>query len=279
MNRWFTCIALFAATICLFSCNNQPSKDHGPIVLGDSSTIVTETDPARLQDMVTDVTPTTTIAPEPIDTPATAQAEVKTDTPKTAAAPEPEKVQPAKDVAGLRAEFKDVTVVIPGVTAKIAGSGNLANANGAVYSFISGNINGNTLKITGSVTKVSQRYQSVVVLKNDMGELPLETLSLTTGWETVKGSGGNYRITDLDEKSLEREEANKSQIQAAVRKAAQRRRMSRRRIDDWVSSVRNVRNTEQRPLTVVLRSVMWKIDGKDASGRAFSKQIRIDIPM
>ena len=131
----------------------------------------------------------------------------------------------------------------------------------------------------GTVTKVSQRYQSVVVVKNELGTLPLETLSTTTSWEVLKGMNNIYRITGLDEKSLDYPDANRGTIQSAVKKAAQRRRMSRKKVEEWVSSVHNVRSTNQKPLTVMLRSVMWKIDGKDANGRIFSKQIRIDVPM
>src|ERR1022692_2514778 len=52
-----THFALAAVAVVFFSCNSMPSKNHGPIVLGDSSTIVTETDPDKLHDLVTDLQP------------------------------------------------------------------------------------------------------------------------------------------------------------------------------------------------------------------------------
>ena len=269
-----------AAATLLHSCSDTGPANNGPITMGDSATIVTESDQQQLKDLVTDLQPTIS---ESKDT--TATAEQKTveqkapDTVKKTAVAETPKQQPTADVSGLKADFKDVSILIPNLNAKLSGNPNLQRANGAVYSFVSGNINGNLLKIMGNVTKVSQRYQSVVMLKNNIGSLPLETLSTTTSWEPVKGLNNIYRITGLDEKSLDYPEANRGTIQNAVRKAAQRRRMSRRRVQEWVSSVRNVRSTNQKPLTVMLRSVMWKIDGKDANGRIFSKQIRIDIPM
>lgn len=273
-------LVLLVAVVSLFSCKNRPSQNHGPIILGDSSTIVTEKDPSKLQDLVTDLQPTIPEHKDTTEAVADKKPEQKAaDTAKKAVAAETPKQQPVAEVAGLKAEFKEVTILIPGLNAKQAGRANLQNANGAVYSFVSGNINGNMLKVTGTVTKVSQRYQSVVVLKNDMGTLPLETLSMTTDWEALKGANNVYRITDLDEKSLDHPDANRGTIQNAVRKAAQRRRMSRRRVQEWVNSAHNVRSANQKPLTVMLRSVMWKIDGKDANGRIFSKQIRIDIPM
>ena len=280
MNIRVTHIALLAAMTFLFSCKDMPSKNHGPIVLGDSSTIVTESDPQKLKDLVTDLQPVIP-APENADSIAKATAEATADSAKKAktvtAVPAP--VHPMPDVAGLKAEFKEVTILIPGVNARQAGRPNLKNANGAVYTLTSGNLNGNSIRVTGNVTKVSQRYQSVIVLKNEMGTLMIDALGSTTDWASLKGSSNQYKITDLDTKSLDFPNVNNNAIRNAVGKAAKRRRYSRRKVEEWVSSVHKVRAANQKPLYVMLRSVMWKIDGKDANGRIFSKQIRIDMPM
>ena len=69
----------------------------------------------------------------------------------------------------MTGEFKDVTMIIPGLTVKQAGNPNLEKANGAVYTLNDGTVNGATMRIIGTVTKVSQRYQSVVVLKTEDG--------------------------------------------------------------------------------------------------------------
>ena len=118
-----------------------------------------------------------------------------------------------------------------------------------------------------------------MVLKNELGMLPLETLTSTTSWTPLKGMNNIYQISGLDEKSLEYPDVNRNEIRNAISKATRRRHMSRRKMQEWESSVRNVRAANQKPLFVVLRSVMWKIDGKDADGKIFSKQIRIDIPL
>ena len=275
-------IALLAGSV-FFSCKNMPPQNHGPIVLGDSSTIVTENDPQKLKDLVTDLQPVIPV-PENKDsaenkTPAADTSKKTTTTATTPAAKPAQPAQGLPNVAGLRADFKDVSVLIPGVNAKLAGKPNLEKANGAVYSFNSGEIEGNTLRVTGNVTKVSQRYQSIVVLKNELGTLPVESLSVTTDWETVKGSNNQYKITDLDAKSLEYPHVNGNAIRSAVGKAAKRHRFSHRKVQEWENSVHHLKAVNQKPLYIMLRSVMWKIDGKDANGKMFSKQIRIDVPM
>ena len=279
MNIRVNHIALLSGMVLLlFSCKDMPSKNHGPIVLGDSATIVTEKDPQRLKDLVTDLQPVIP-APENKDTAENKTAAAKDTVQKTKPTAPAPPTQSLPDVAGLKADFKEVSVLIPGLNAKQAGRPNLQNANGAVYSLVSGNVNGNTIRVTGNVTKVSQRYQTAVVLKNEMGTLLIESLSSTTDWEALKGNNNQYRITDLDPKSLDHINANANTIRNAVAKAAKRRRYSRRKVQEWVESVHRVRAVNQKPLYVMLRSVMWKIDGKDANGKIFSKQVRIDMPL
>lgn len=276
MNKRVSHIALFSGIISLlFSCKDHPSNNHGPIVLGDTSTIVTENDPQRLKDLVVDLQP---VIPPPSENDSAGKAPAAIDTLKKAKPAIPAE-QPLPDVAGLKAEFKEVTVLIPGVNAKQAGRADLQRANGAVYTFVSGNINGSTIRVTGNITRVLQRYQTTVVLKNEMGTMAIDPLSTTTGWEALKGSNNQFKITDLDQKSLDYPEVSAAGIRNAVMKAAKRHRYSRRKVEEWVYSVRRVRSVNQKPMYVMLRSVMWKIDGKDANGRMFSKQIRIDMPL
>ena len=268
----------------LYACKNTPSKNHGPIVLGDSTTIVTADDPDQLKDLVTDLKPVITHSEKDSDEAKPEQP--KQDTAKDKKTAQVQQQQAAQQQAalpntpGLKAEFKDISVLLPNVTARQSGNPNLKNANGAVYTLVSGNINGNLLRLTGNVTKVSQRYQSIVVLKYENASMPLDALTTTTNWEQMKGSNNVYHISGLDGSSLDYpEDANANTIRNAVTKAAQRRRMNRKKAQEWINSVHHVRAANQKPLVVTLRSVMWKIDGKDASGRPFSKQIRIDIPM
>ncbi len=277
-------IALMAGAVCASSCNNMNQQNNRPIVLGDSSTIVTEKDPKKLQDLVADLKPDIPTAENKDTTPvAQTPTQKAADTAKktTTAVPVQKQAQPEVSAqGGLTVDFNIASLIIPNVVAKQAGNPDLSHANGAVYTLVSGNLSGNLLKVTANVTKVSQRYQSVVVLKTDMGTLPLETLSTTTAWEALKGTNNNiYKATGLDDKSLEVPEANKNTIRSAVEKAARRHRMSRKKIQEWQEEVHNVRSADQKPLFTTLRSVMWKIDGKDANGKIFSKQIRIDIPL
>ena len=285
-------ILLVVAGVLFFaSCDDNKPTGSGAIVLGDSSVIVTESDPQQLKDLVTDLQPVIPPAenkdedpgaaenkPDSSHKPMPAQAGGVASASTTPTQPTPV----AKIVSsgpGLKAEFKDVTIIIPGLAVKQAGNPNLENANGVVYTLNDGNVNGATMRIIGTVTKVSQRYQSVVMLKTEDGTFPLDALSLTTKWEPVTGNNNTYRISGLDAKSLKVYDADARDIKSAVQRMTQRRRMSRKTAQEIQKSVQNLRSTNQKPLSVEFRAVMWKVDGKDTNGRPFSKQIRIDVPM
>ena len=281
MNICYKYFLLGVGCIYLLSCNNAPSKNHGPIILGDSSTIVTEADPRRLQDLVTDLTPDipTTTAKDSAknsgnaavkDTSNKPPATVATQTPPPAALPAGQ---------GLRADFREVTFLIPGISAKIAGNANLEKANGAVYTLNGTAFTGNMVRTTGNVSKVSLRYQSIVILRSKNGILPLDNLTETTSWAQIKGGNGSYPITGLNEAALEYPTANNSAIKNAVNKVCNRRHLTRKRTQEWLNMVSNVKAANQAPLVVTLRSIMWKVDGKDDKGKIYSKQIRVDVPM
>lgn len=286
-NRFSNILLLSGALlISLSACNNNnASKTKGPIVLGDSSAIVTEGDPQKLKDIVTDLQPQIPPAEEapeenrPADTTTAAKpAEVQQAPQQQTTAAKPP-AQPALDGAGLKAAFKDVTVLIPNLNAKQAGNRNLERANGAVYTYNDGNINGNLLKVSGNVTKVSMRYQTTVVLRTEYGPYTIDGLQTNTEWEQMKGGNGTYPITGLDARSLEYSDAGPAAIRNAVERALRRHRVSRRKIGEIMDDLHHVRSANQKPLFVLLRSVMWKIDGKDDRGRMYSKQIRIDMPI
>jgi hypothetical protein len=278
-----TKLTIYAIAVLLASCKDTPNGSHGPIKFGDPATIVTESDSTRLQDLVSDLKPAPAEPPVAATVSAATSSHTNTTTPTHTAtvAPSPLPTSQALAGNGLKIEFKEVSILLPNVTAKQFGKTDLSRANGAVYSWVSGTIPGNMLKVSGAtITKVSQRYQVVSVLEGKNGDLPLESLGATTSWVAMQGSAGSYPVRGLAEKELTVPAGNENAIKNAVTKSARARRLSHSKTQEWLQVLgKNVRTANQRPLVVSLRSVMWKIDGKDAQGKMFSKQIRIDFPM
>lgn len=261
------------------ACGNEKSnkKAEGePIVLGDPSTIITEQDSNYLKDMVVDLKPNEAA----VDTLATNKRAdslaKKADTATAKKAPPQETDKPQGN--GLNIAFKEVNVFLPGVSGNPAGGSKPETGSSATYQLTGGAINGNTLRISGAaITNVSMRYQSGVNIKNNLGTLELDGLGSTSGWKTIKGSGGNYSISGLEANKLTTARVTQQSVRNAISKEARQRRMNRKTQQQWLNSVKNVRSANQKPLETVLSAVMFKIDGKDKAGKSFSKQVRIDL--
>jgi hypothetical protein len=281
MRLRFTCLVLIAAAPVFFSCTEErKTSTDGPIVLGDSTTMVMERDSQYLRDVVPEYKPAKVLESMPKDT-AVAAAPAPTDTAAAVAQEEPmeSRTAPAEPQEapethkgkGLTIDFKEVNIFIPNITAR---------GSGSAYSLKSGSLNGKQINISGAVVqKISQRYQSTVIAKSNLGTLVLDNLGTTSGWQPLRGNGRLFTITGLDAGRLSTARITPATVQNAVSRAARRNRISRSAEQKWLASVHNVRSANQRPLSVKLRSVMWKIDGKTSNGKPFSRQVRMDLPI
>jgi hypothetical protein len=266
----------FAGSLFFTGCNNSSENEKAggkPIVIGDPSSIVTENDTNYLKDMVADLKPNEMF----VDTPqATADTTKKADTVAKA-----EKTPPpaeAPKTSGLTAAFKEVTITFPGLSGKMAGKEqDLQKASGITYQLTGGNVSGSSLQVSGAtVTNVSMRYQTDISIKSNIGTLPLDKLSSTTGWKTIKGNN-TYKIAIPADNQLETARVNQNTVKNAINKAARQKRLNKKTQQQWLNSVKNVKSASQKPMAVSVRAVMFKIDGKDKAGKSFSKQVRIDL--
>lgn len=278
-------ILLITVLSVVTACSSKRGqKSHGAIVLGDSSTIVTETDEQYLRDNTNDYQPSYKRAAEEAPAPS-ADTLTITGPDKQAVVvarqqPEPAPAQQPKN--GLTVAFKGVSVFIPGITVKSFRNQDPASVNGVSYSLTSGELPGNTLQLDGAkIEKVMQRYQTVVVLDDrEVGDMLLTGLGRhNSDWEPLKGAGKSYRITGLDNKNLEFNKVSANAIQKAIQRAARSNRISRKEETQLLKRVRNINSVKQLPLSIRLQSVVWRITGRDATGRSISKELRIDLPV
>jgi hypothetical protein len=245
-------------------------------VLGDSSTIVTEQDSLALRDLVTDLKPN---IPAESDNPDSAQAAATDTTKKNDDIPIATAGQNIPAGNGLTVEFNEATIFIPNITTRSYRNQDPKKGSGVSYQLTGGNLNGGQLKIiSGTITKVSQHYQTGVVIKNNLGTLPLDALTTTTSWMPMKGANGVYNITDLDPQKVEHPDASASEIRKATERALRTHRVNRRKYNEWLNSIRSVRSVNDAPMKIVIRNVVWKIEGRDTNGKPFQKQLRLDLP-
>lgn len=292
MRLRFTYIPIAVCSILfLASCASSSTTQEQPILLGDSSVIVTETDSAYLHDVVLDVskvrpagkdtiaiptdTPVITTVP-PADTTIVGTKAIAQNEAKEEETPQADE-QPSG--SGLAVVFKQISVFIPDIKTRTYKKQNTQNANSVTYQLTNGTLNGKQIRVSGgTVQEISQKVQTIVIAKNELGTLPLESLTTTSGWETLRGNKNVFTIDGLKASELPAPKVSTTTIRNAVAKAARSQRMKKATEQKWLSSLKNVRSARQKPLRIALRSVTWKIEGKDAKGRAYQKQIRIDIP-
>src|SRR5690606_4351510 len=119
----------------------------------------------------------------------------------------------------------------------------LQKARSATYELTGGNLPGAKLQTTGgTVSKVSQRYETMIVLKRGNDELPLESLGkYTSAWQALSGSKGTYTIAGLEPSKLGFKRASATAIRNAVQQAARKQRLSRQKTQEWLNAVRNMR--------------------------------------
>ncbi len=272
-------VIFIAVTLSACGGSNDPTGQAPPIEMGDPATIVTETDSQYLADVVNDLNMTSsrpvTIASTEKDMPATTTTDSTQQ--QVAAATMPE--TPVTG-AGLEVPFPQVTFFIPGISTKTYKEPNLETDYGASYELTEGSLVGNKITIQGAeINDVYMRYQTIIVARNKLGTLPLESLRKLTDWKKVQGTNSVYKIEGLEENKLQGLKVSNKAIRNAVSRDARRRNWSRNGIQQWLNAVRKTKNTTQAPMHTELRSVMWKVNGKDANGRPFTRQLRIDVPI
>ena len=104
----------------------------------------------------------------------------------------------------MKAPFPQVTFFIPGIDTKTYREPNLEADYGASYELTEGSLVGNTITITGAeINDVYMRYQTIIVARNDLGTLPLESLRKLTDWKKVSGNNGVYKIQGLEPGKLQ----------------------------------------------------------------------------
>lgn len=248
--------------------DSAPTK-RGAIVFGDSSMIVTETDPKYLNDNVADFQPKAVPLAKDSSVPAA---------PESTALPATEASEPAKAEAPVATESigKELRIEIPGV----AGSHvDWDKRRGISVSVNAGAVKGKSLLVQGLTdVKVQQRVQSVVMIRlRRVGLVKLALPGDYSDWESLKGRNGSYPIKEA--RAAYGNKINPNSLRNAAQRLAKANRMNRRDTEELLRSLRNLRSANQRPLEPAIQSYIWRIDGKNSDGNSVHREIRVDFSL
>lgn len=275
--RFIPVVFLFGIAACQ-NISNQIQSTPDPIVLGDSSTIVTETDTNYLGDLVSDITPKEFIqsavekAPETQRQPATV-APTETAEPVT---------KPTVASSGASINFgQGVQVVITGITTKEFQQQNPEKDAGVSYAVATGDLLKSDMHISGlEDIKVKQRYQSYLVLSANNQQLSLQNMGgYLSDWAIMplKNDATESVVSMSGLANVKFKTVSNSTIKNAVRRAARSSRMSNTNLNQWLKAVSKTKSANDEPCVLKIDNVQWQISGKTKDGHRFFKTMRMDI--
>lgn len=269
------------------SCNEEKSnKDFKPIVFGDSSLIVTETDEQYLSNNVTDIeqrfipkeeTPSVDNAAAAI--PPTGQQKV-TDATNTVTT-ETSNPLPQQDEKGFTLKITpEASIVFTNIDAKELKTQNAIKENSLSYLQTEGDILQTKLVLVGaSEVSIQQRYQSKVIVKQNNAQIVLSSLGKhLSDWKTVKVNQNKTETLNKTEiNNPQYPKLNNAKIKVALDKALRSKKAKQAEKNKWHNVIKKVKSTKEAPCYIKVDNVQWIIKGKDKAGIPFQKNIRIDV--
>ena len=278
MKHYITAL-YFLACLGLQSCGETGLRytDAGAaIVLGDSGTIVTETDSYYLTDNIPDIELATSTTPPQPETPPPPDSTATSD---TAAARVPSNTEELK---GFTVDIGNATFILTGIEARELKKQDPVKDAGVSYLLVSGDIAKSSLVVTGSKeVTVQQRYQSRLTIQSSGEHLELESLGYyTDDWTKIAGNGNGattiFKLSHLGDPSYV--SVNHAKIQSATEQALKKKRAGPKTRQQWLTAIKNIKSTQDKACKIIVKNVQWKISGTDAKGQKFTKSLRLDIP-
>ncbi|MFT4061205.1 MAG: hypothetical protein QM642_02490 [Edaphocola sp.] len=267
------------ASLLLGGCGMEQSGNGGPLILGDSATIVTEKDSQYLKDDVMDIAP---VAAGSVNASQMGKIDTQSSAPTKVLPPadEPEHA-PNINAAGTALDFGGVKVVLSPLSTKEFKKQDPEKTNSLTYGITGGNVANSKIIVAGAgnVT-VRLRYQSHVQIKGKLGTLDLSNLGkYTSGWQNLSAiaqSGTQvFAIAGLAKPDFV--QIGNAQIKNAADRELRRHRNSSRTINSWMQEIRSIRKPGDEPSEVLLDNVQLQLRGTDAKGKSFSKLIRLEL--
>jgi len=284
MKHYITALC-FLACLGLQSCGETGLRytDAGAaIVLGDSSTIVTETDSYYLKDNIPDIELATSTAPPQVETPAQDSSTTADTTTAQTATPAPTSTINNEDFKGFTIDIGNATFILTGIEARELRKQDPIKDAGVSYLLVNGEITKANLVVTDSKdVTIQQRYQSRLMIQSSGERLELESLGYyTDGWKKVSGdvSGTTtvFKLNNLDAPAYIT--VNNAKIQSATEAALRKKKAGPKTRQQWMTTIKNIKSTQDKACTIIVKNVQWKISGIDAKGQKFTKNLRLDIP-
>jgi hypothetical protein len=254
-----------------FACKEHEPKSFAPIVLGDSTTIITETDTAYLSNITEDISPKRKYTSETHIT----KMMVEVDSMKKSQALE--SAQPGSyQVNGFIINFAECEVIFDGLAAHALNVSQNERATHSVsYLRDAGELMDMKLKVTGlQNTMVEQRLHTMLGVTHQDKTYVLHDLGkFITQWYNIAGKDNVF--ISLGRSSLAFHEVNQKKISLGLERELRKKKLDKDEIQEVLQTVKSIQNYSDAPCVIQIKSVQWRIRGV-RDGKKVQKLIQID---
>ena len=262
----------FLLLVFLSACKERP-KNAAPIILGDSTYIVTEQDTNYLQNLTEDIAPTKKKSAESQIT----KMMVQVDSLKSS-----QKMEEASNadvkLNGFTINFSECSVIFDGITDHALNATQNERATHSVsYLKDAGSLLETQLEVSALTDiQVEQRlFVKLSVEKNGESVILNDLGKFTTPWYPLAGK--NNRFVSVGTNSLLFEKTDAGKIKNALESALRKKKMSKDEIQSWMKEIAQTKAYTDAPCVLVPTSAQWRIMGK-LDGKVVRKLVQFDTP-
>jgi hypothetical protein len=259
--------------LCLiFSCSDKREPNKKPIVLGDPSSIVMESDSQYLKNYTEDISPIKNnkkgnqIHKMMVQVDSLNNAKKLNETPKTS------------QVDGFKIEFAECSVVLGGILCHaLNNTQNERNENSVSYLRDAGSFLDNTLQVDGlTEMRMEQRLAVKLAIEAKGEQFILEDLGkFQTPWYPLAGKDKVF--ISVGSNSLQFKEVTQQSIKNALDRELRKKKKDRKEIQVWMDRIKNTNSPADVPCKLIAVSSQWRIWGKK-DGKQVRKLIQLDMP-
>lgn len=269
---YFLIILFFTLLSCKENVVNKT-----PIILDDSSFIVTESDTQFLSNITEDIAP----VGKKVKSSATqiSQMMAQVDSMNASKKLEQDAVEKVEvNIKGFEIHFEECNVTFENVEAHALNNSQNERATHSVsYLLDAGSLLDTKLEISQlEDCRVEQRLFVKLAIVNKDQTIQLNELGKNiTDWQILAGK--NNRFVSVSNNSLIYDQADGNKIRTALEKALKQKRKDKDEIKEWMTIVAKVNKPTDAPCKLIAVSSQWRIVGKKA-GKNIRKLIQFDIP-
>lgn len=258
----------------LSSCGDDSKSGKRPIVMGDSSMIITEKDEKYRQNFTEDISQPSAKGTEK----SIAQMMVQVDSVNASKKMEDEEFSNAP-VMGMTLSFENCDVIFNGLKAHTLGNRPIdPKVNSVSLLLDEGHFEEMKVRINGLENiEVEQRVITKLAVVHGQERMILHSLGrYTSPWYSLAGKNNIFISTGSN--GIQYSEVNNGKIKAALTKALTDKRKKSTEAAAWLEVLRHTNSAQDAPCKIMVASSQWRVKGI-SNGKRIQKLIQFDIPL